>query len=364
MANALRVLLAGWVSSPHVLAWAEAVEEAGNDVYVAGRAPPEWPPPRANVKVYTLPFEGPLVLRSLKLSRALADVAAEVKPDLVHAHWLPEYGWMAAREGIRPLVCSAWGSDVLRVRGIGRQRSKRALDAAALVFVDSIHLARATSELADRDVPIEIVRWGLDFQRFAPGDQTTAREALRLEQEGPLVVSVRGFMPVYNPELQLEAFARVRTLWPEARLLLKHPAAGVPRSISASIERLGLENAVTILANVPPERMPDIYRAADVVLSVPSSDSSPRSVWEAFACARPVIVSDLPWARDELTDGRHALLVPLDADAIATAIGRVLSDRALGGRLGVEARALTVDELDPQACSARIDKLYRSVVEA
>jgi glycosyltransferase involved in cell wall biosynthesis len=113
------------------------------------------------------------------------------------------------------------------------------------------------------------------------------------------------------------------------------------------------------MGNVSPERMPDVYRAADVVLSVPSSDSSPRSVWEALACGCPVVVSDLPWARDELKDGRHALLTPLDAAAVADAIERVLGDE----RLRYEARAFAEAELDQAVCTARIDSLYNSVVE-
>ena len=71
------------------------------------------------------------------MSRDLARVSAAVAPDLVHAHWLPEFGWMAAREHLGPLVCSAWGSDVFGVRGLGRRRSLRALRAAELVLADS-----------------------------------------------------------------------------------------------------------------------------------------------------------------------------------------------------------------------------------
>jgi glycosyltransferase involved in cell wall biosynthesis len=106
--------------------------------------------------------------------------------------------------------------------------------------------------------------------------------------------------------------------------------------------------------------MPDVYRAADVVVSLASSDSSPRSVWEALACARPVVVSDLPWAREELEHGRNALLTPLEAEGVAAAIERALDDPSLGE----EGRRLAQAELDPAVCSARIDELYRSVVAA
>jgi glycosyltransferase involved in cell wall biosynthesis len=298
---------------------------------------------------------GPPLLRSLRLSKELARLAADLSPDLVHAHWLPESGWMAAREGLQPLICSAWGSDVLGVRGLGRHRAQLALNRSRLVFADSEHLARATRELTD--VPVEVVRWGLDLERFSPGDKTAARRALGLDHDGPLIVSVRGLEPLYNPELLLEAFALVRRHQPGARLLLKSPDERVPPRVSSVIERLGLGQAVAVLGNLPVERMPDVYRSADVVVSIPSSDSSPRSVWEALACGRPVVVSDLPWAREELEHGRNALLTRLESTEVAATLEHALGEPSLGAA----GRALAETELEPGTCTARIDALYRAV---
>jgi glycosyltransferase involved in cell wall biosynthesis len=236
------------------------------------------------------------------------------------------------------------------------------LDAAELVFASSAHLARATRALAGRDVAVEIVRWGLDLDRFSPGDRVDAREAVGLVHDGPLVVSVRGFDRVYNPELLLEAFVRVRARRPDAQLLFKHHLRATPPSVQAVIERLGLDEAVTIVGRGP-VTMPDVYRAADVVVSISSSDSSPRSVWEALACGRPVVLSDLPWARDELKPGREALIVPLKTESIAEAISGLLDDASLASRLGEKGRSRALAELDLAGSAERIDALYRSVVE-
>jgi L-malate glycosyltransferase len=359
----LRVLVAGWLNSPHVVAWAEAVADAGHDVHVAGRVVPKWPELELTVPSHRLATAWPPPVQGLRMSAQLGRLARTLEPDVVHAHYLPEYGWMAAREDLRPLVCSAWGSDVL-VRGwLARSRSRRALDAAQLVLADSEHLARETHTLAARDLHVEVMRWGLDLERFSPGSAEGARKELGISVEGPLVASVRGVKPIYNPELQLEAFALLRAVHPEARFLLKHPLTGTPKAAQATIARLGLTDAVTVLGNVPAERLPAVYRAADVVVSVPSSDSSPRSVWEALACGRPVVVSDLPWARAELTDGETAVFTTLDAEAVAQAIGLVLDDPVLAERLGAGGRALAASELDPATCTARIDSLYREIVD-
>lgn len=361
MAERLRVLVAGWLNSPHVAAWADAVAAAGHDVHVAGRVVPKWPELDLAVPSHRLGEGWPPPLRGLRMSAQLKGLAKELEPDLVHAHYLPEYGWMAAREGLRPLICSAWGSDVLSGGWLSTRRSRPALDAATLVLADSVHLARETRAFAGRDVRVEVMRWGLDLERFSPGDPRTAREALDLPVDGPLVASVRGLRPIYNPELLLEAVALVQATRPDARLLLKHPLTETPSRVQGTIDRHGLRDAVTVLGSVSSQQLPDVYRAADVVVSIPSSDSSPRSVWEALACGRPVIVSDLPWARDELADGEQALLAPLRAEDVAAAICSVLDDPELADRLGVNGRALAVAELDPAACTARIDALYREV---
>lgn len=361
MADPLRVLVAGWPNSPHVVEWARTVAAAGHEVHVAGRDAPQLAPSVPGERRQVLRADGPPYVRSLRLASALARVAHDLQPDLVHAHWLPEYGWMAAREGLAPLICSAWGSDVFGVRGIGRRRSSRALEGARLAFADSSDLARATGELAD--VRVEVVRWGLDLQLFAPGSSAAARAALGIDYRGPLVVSVRGFEPVYNAQLLLDAFARVRERVQDARLLLKSPSRSAGRDVQDALERLRLTDAVIMLGSVSGDQMPDVYRAADVVVSIPSSDSSPRSVWEALACGTPVVVSDLPWARDELEAGQSALVVSLEAERVADAIVRVLDDPVLGEGLGSRGRTLAAAELDPAACSRRIDSLYRSVVE-
>ena len=363
MSSRLRVLVLGFLNSPHVTSWSDLLGAAGYDVFVAGRSAPQYPPAPRSATTFDTPADGLPLLRSLRLSNSIGSVADELEPDVVHAHWLSEFGWIAAREGMRPLVCSAWGNDVFNLSWIGRHRSRKALQAAAYVLADSEHLARETRSLAGRELPVEVLRWGLDLERFAPGDAGAAREVFGLPADGSLITCVRGFGAIYNTELLLEAFALVRARHGDARLLLKHPGAVAPAHVNAEIERLGLRDAVSVLGNVAERQMPDLYRASDVVVSIPSSDSSPRSVWEAFACGRPVVVSDLSWARDELTSGEDALFTSLEPRAVADAIGSVLDDPALAARLGAAARELASSQLDPAVSIARVNEIYRSVLE-
>src|SRR5436309_3388814 len=124
------------------------------------------------------PGLSPRPLRGVRMSAELADLAQALESDLVHAHYLPEFGWMAARKGLAPLVCSAWGSDVLVGGRLATGRSRRALDGASVVFADSKHLAEGTRVLAGRELRVEVVRGGLDLDRFSPGAAAAAPRAL------------------------------------------------------------------------------------------------------------------------------------------------------------------------------------------
>ncbi len=210
---------------------------------------------------------------------------------------------------------------------------------------------------------VELVQWGVDLDRYRPdpGAREAARQRLGVDG-GPVVLTTRALDPVYNPDVLLEAFKRLRRRVPEARLVLKHPGAELPDALASRLGEPELAGAVHVVGFVDEDRLADLYRAADAYVSIPSSDSSPRSVWEALACATPAVVSDLPWAREALRDGETALLVPVDADAVAAALARLLGDPEAAARLGRNGRALTVATMGREDQLRHIAGLYRELL--
>ena len=360
MSNA-RVLVAGWLNSPHVVAWGDALLELGYEVHLAGQLVERWPAAPGTERFASVsvldPGQVPGV-RDRRLGRGLAGAARAIRPELVHAHWAPGYGWMAARAGLRPLITSAWGSDLLRASRRLQARSRRALRGSDLVLADSGELAAAARRLAP-GVRVELVQWGVDLDRYRP--DPSAREAARRRlgvDGGPVVLTTRALDPVYNPEVLLDAFERLRRRVPDAQLVLKHPGAELPGALAARVGEPGLAGAVHVVGFVDEDRLADLYRAADAYVSIPSSDSSPRSVWEALACGTPAVVSDLPWAREALRDGETALLVPVEAEAVAAALARLLGDPEAATRLGRDGRALTLATMGREDQLRRIARLY------
>jgi glycosyltransferase involved in cell wall biosynthesis len=200
------------------------------------------------------------------------------------------------------------------------------------------------------------MRWGVDLDLFSPAaDRAAAKRELDLP-DAPVVLSARGLAPVYNPDVVLSAFELLRERLPDALLVLKHLGPGEPELAGRP-----LPPGVRIVGNVPYEQLPAYFRAADVCLSIPRSDSSPRSVWEAMACGCPCVLSDLPWTSELIEDARHAVLVSPEPQATAAGLERVLTDRSLADRLRIEGRALVERHHDRNVEMDRLSELYATV---
>ena len=214
----------------------------------------------------------------------------ELRPDVVHAHWLPGFALFAAVAGARPLVAMAWASDVLRARPAQALPNRVAARRAALVMADSQALLdRVVALGATRDRCV-LVNWGVDLERFRPAD-AGARRALRAELglgDGSVILrppfADAGLQPARDPRRLVAG----RPEHDDAQLVLEH--MGV---VSEDVGELPYAARVQIVDHVPYERMPAYHRAADACVSIASSDSAPRSVFEAMACGTPCVISDL-----------------------------------------------------------------------
>jgi glycosyltransferase involved in cell wall biosynthesis len=354
LARPLRLLYIGPYNSPHLQDLAVAMRERGHVVQATGELWGGLPPsslPEHGVPVGTMTF--PYVLSFRRLLRVF-------EPDVVHAHWMP-FATLAMLAGARPLVAQAWGSDVYLAGRRHRLEIRATLRRTAVAMADSADLLERLERFGPKSLRTMLVNWGVDLEAFrvpTEAERAALKAALGLGP-GPVILSPRGLKDIYNPDVVVRAFARVHEAVPDARLVLKHAGVG-------ELLQPGWRDApgVTVVGYLEPDEMVDLFRAADVTVSIPSSDSSPRSVWEAMAAGSATVLSDLPWARELIDNGRHALLVKPAEEAVTAAIERLLADRELRASITAEARALVEHRRDANVELGRVEACYRELADS
>ena len=114
---------------------------------------------------------------------------------------------------------------------------------------------------------------------------------------------------------------------------------GGAEAISADIVKSwGVQADVSWFGPVSDVR--DVWRRADIfVLPARSREGMPRALLEAAACARPLVVTDVPGCRHFVRDGVEGLVVPPeDAEALANALELLARDPDMRVRMGEAAR--------------------------
>ncbi len=365
----MRLAHLGDPNSIHVRRWMAYFVERGHEVSLLegfGADIEAGLDPRIRVVRYRAGRSRIPGLGAWRTRRSLRSALSSVNADLLHAHFVRRFGWQAAAAGFHPLVVSGWGSDVLvgRLRTWRvRWRDRRTLRSADLVTVTNPFMRDAIVANGARPDRVALVQHGVDTERFQPGPPDAALLARHGLTDRRIVLSPRAIRPLYRHETVLAAFA----VTPPDAVLVMSALEADPSTLDAvrrQATELGIQDRVLILERIGPDELPDWYRAASVVLSVPESDSFPVTLQEAMATGTPLVVGDLPPTRAVLGELAPESLVPIgDVQATAQALRRALEagpdERA---RVASVLREWAVREADYETNMARMETLYRGLI--
>jgi len=270
------------------------------------------------------------------LVRALAAVTREHRRapfDVLHGLWADEPGFLAVTSSRllgAPSVVSLLGGELVGFADVGyggqisranRWLTGQALRRAGCVTVGSATLAALATGHVDAQRLITLPL-GVDTALFTPQTLGVCRKprGSRLQ-----LLHVASLAPVKDQATLLRAFALVVRELPDAHLRIV--GDGPLRDVlAAQAEALGLAAQVSFDGAVAHDRLPDLYRAADLFMLSSRYESQSLAALEAAACGCPVAgtaVGLLP----ELAAPEY-LAPPGDAQALAAAMLRLLSDPA------------------------------------
>lgn len=321
--------LLGDANSVHLRRWAHEMQSRGWRVSVVTARPQPMDDVEQRV---LLPVARPTdwLWRAGAARRHVADLA----PDLVHAHYVTSYGYLAARCGRHPLVMTAWGSDLLvtpRRSALLHWLTGWTLRHADLVTGDSQDLVEAIDAYRPRR-PAVCIHWGADTARFQPVPWAAKR--------GFGIASLRAWDDNYRIHVIVAALGRLLRAAPDAPAHL-HLLGGGPREaeLRAQVRELGLQDQVTFHGRVGDAEMQAVLAQCKVSVSVPLSDATSVAMLESMACGLPVVASDLPANREWLGDNEGLWMPAAGSDddaaaALASALQALWQEDTRAQRLG------------------------------
>ena len=285
--------------------------------------------------------------------------------DVVHAHleMAMTLAVPAAALARRPVVCTFHHvARPLTGRAGGRERL--AVEAATrshrALFVSEASRRSFQEFYRPRRMPSnwEVMHNGIDVTNFVAGEVDPAlRAELRGGSEGPLVVVPAAFRDFKGIPVAIRAWSLVTQRFPDAVLALVG-GGELEGELRALVAEAGLGDSV-VFAGVRTD-MPEVYRAADVVL-LPSTygENLPTVLIEASATGCAIAASRVGGIPDIVPDEVTGLLFePGSPEGLAEAVCRLLGDGELRARLGSAAQDRARAEFSAAAWVARLRSTY------
>jgi glycosyltransferase involved in cell wall biosynthesis len=239
--------------------------------------------------------------------------------------WAEAVCWMLRQIG-RPYVLTLHGGALPQFARRRRERVARLLKSAQAVTVPSPYLLQQMAEFRH---DLTLLPNGLEIAAYA-SQPVRAME--------PRLIWLRAFHGVYNPMMAPRVLARLTAEFPSIHLTMAGPDKGdgaYQKTVDAA-KACGVDGHLDIRGPVPKAGVPALLAQGDIFLNTSNVDNTPVSVLEAMASGMCVVSTEVGGIPYLLKSGDDALLVPPDDDAaMASAVRRILLDRALAGRLQV-----------------------------
>lgn len=372
----MRICYLASAKSIHIQRWVHYFAQRGHDVHVISLTPKDID----GVKMYGLEKSKTRVkilsyaVDSLSMFFKITKLLRKINPDIVHAHYVWDYGVSGALIGFHPFIISVWGSDVLVVPK--RSPFYKWVIAASLRRADIItttalymgsHLEKEFGLPAEKIIRVP---WGVDLNIFHKGykdEVKILKKGLNIPEGVPIIISNRNMTPLYNIESIIEAARNVVVKHPETVFIMLrgYGSSAFEEEMKRKAETLGISQNVRFISHLlTPEEMTVFLNAADIFLSLPETDQFASSIMEGMACGLLPLVTDMKAYTQYLHDGENAFLVnPSDPTEIAEKLIYSIEHPGTKEKASEINRKIIETEEDWTKNARKMEELYENVVE-
>jgi phosphatidylinositol alpha-1,6-mannosyltransferase len=315
-------------------------------------------------RVVRLPYVRSIYLQTLLMFLATTlYYLRDGYPKIFAALWLP--CGVAALPVVKffgpKLFISVYGDDVVgwKLSDWGRRWMRRTLNAADRVFAISRFIGSETRVEMRRPDRVKVVPVGITEIKTADPTRVAELVAEHGLEGKKVVLTLARLVDRKGQDTVIKAMPKILKAVPNAVYLVAGSGHCLP-ALERLARQLGVAERVKFLGFVPHEDKEAYFRISDVYVMVSkvlreigSVEGFGITYLEAAAQMRPSVGGTGSGSEDAIVDGVTGYLVdPLDVDAVADRIIRVLADSGLRDRLGRAGRERVAQEF-----------LWRGIIE-
>ena len=259
----------------------------------------------------------------------------KIKPDILHSGNVSNISFLAALSGFHPLLVMPNGSDILvypdKYKIINRINNF-VFSCTDWVTCDAEYVKnKIINDYSYDDKKITTFPWGieLDIFKVVDVDSTTSIRTKLGWENNVILISNRHFEHVYDHNTLIESFRSALMKNSNLRLLLIGDGK-LMNNIKSLVAKYELDDFIHFTGRITRDEMVIRLNESDIYITTSLSDGTSVSLLEAFACKKPVIVSDIPCNKEWIQNGENGFYAkPRDIDMFSEHILKLGEDRQL-----------------------------------
>jgi glycosyltransferase involved in cell wall biosynthesis len=304
-----------------------------------------------------------------EIKRALRDFG----PDVVHTH--SAKGGILGRTaadamGVKAIVHTVHGAPFYPYQGRGVRAFYRSCEKfAARRCHAMISVADAMTDLmfeagvAPRE-KFTTIYSGMDVEPFlhAHEQRGAVRRELGFAEEHVVIGKIARLFHLKGHEYVIRAAQPLIEKHRNVRFLFVGNGI-LKEQLERQIAEEGLAGHFHFTGLVPPERIPALVGAMDVLVHASLREGLARALPQALIAGKPAVSYDVDGAREVVISGETGyLLPPMSIEPLTRALCELAADPALRHRLGEQGRARFTEVFRHETMTRRIRELYEKLV--
>ncbi len=318
-------------------------------------------------------------------NRSITKKASVINADVYEAHAVSGYGFLKTLEKLginKPFIHTIHGvladeyeqakkNGYPSFRGrvsnnfmkrLSKLEEETAKNATLIVTISNYSLEKIQKYYDIEQSKVRIVPNGVDIDKFKPMDTKGVRQQFGLGNE-LCVLFVGSLIPRKGLPFLVEAAKKVVKDQADTKFLIVGDGP-LRNQLSDSLDTANLSGNFKFIGNLKDDVLPLVYNCADVFVLPSIQEGQGIVLLEAQASSKPVVAFNIGGVNETVQNKETGFLVNRgNVDALADALLKLLTDRALREKMGSNGRKFVSENYTWDICAQKMLRVYSEVLK-